>query len=353
LRLEPAHKPARSCTSHPRSVLATSLRPQERAWSAAIIADVKVSAEKLKRTEQRNPRSRGLDQMTTRELVRAINREDATVACAVGRELAAIARAVDAITSALGSGGRLIYAGAGTSGRLAVLDAAECPPTFGVPPRLIQAVIAGGRRALTGAVEGAEDSASQGARDIASKRITAHDIVVGISASGSTPYVLGALRLARDRGAATVAVTANRNSPATRIAGIAIAPDTGPEIIAGSTRMKAGTAQKLILNTLTTAAIVRLGRVYNNWMIDVALTNEKLRKRGLRILQEAAGASSSQAKRALDQAGNARVALVMLKAGVSVIEARRQLQQAGGNLRRALGEVARQRTAAKKVRQDG
>ena len=245
-------------------------------------------------TEQRNPRSRGLDRKSTREILRIIHAEDARVPRAVAQEIPRIARAVDAIVRALRSGGRLIYVGAGTSGRLAVLDAAECPPTFGVAPRTVQAVIAGGRAALTRAVEGAEDSAAEGKRDLAAKRITAHDVVVGLTASGSTPYVLGALAYARQRGAMTVGVTCVRRSPLARVARITIAPAVGPEVIAGSTRMKAGTAQKLVLNMLSTAAMVRLDHVYDNWMIDVALTNRKLRQRGLRILQQAAGASVSE-----------------------------------------------------------
>ena len=271
--------------------------------------------------------------------MRIINREDARVAAAVRRELPQISRGVDAIVHALGRGGRLIYVGAGTSGRLATLDAAECPPTFGIAPRLIQALVAGGRRALTHAVEGAEDSVAQGARDLAAKKITAKDIVVGLTASGSTAYVLGALAYARRRRAVTVGVTSNRRSPLARRADITIAPQVGPEVIAGSTRMKAGTAQKLVLNMLSTAALVRLGHVYDNWMIDVALTNRKLRRRGLRILEQAAGASVSAAARALRQANHdLRVALVMLKTGSSAAAARRRLRQAGGNMRKAVGE---------------
>lgn len=259
------------------------------------------------------------------------------MARAVARELPGIARAVEAIARALRRGGRLIYIGAGTSGRLATLDAAECPPTFGVAPRLVQAVIAGGRRALTGAVEGAEDSRAQGARDLAARRVAPNDVVVGLTASGSTPYVLGAMAYARRRGAVTVGVTSNRRSPLARVARILIAPQVGPEVIAGSTRMKAGTAQKLVLNMLSTAAMVRLGRVYDNWMIDVALTNRKLRERGLRILIQATGASVAEAQRALGQAGHdLRVALVMMKKGASAAEARRRLRQAWGNLRKAL-----------------
>jgi N-acetylmuramic acid 6-phosphate etherase len=289
---------------------------------------------------QRKSDSRGLDLLSTQELVRLIHREDATVPQAVGRELPVIARAVEAIVRALRSGGRLIYVGAGTSGRLATLDAAECPPTFGVSPRLVQAVVAGGRRALTRAVEGAEDDAAQGAPTLAARRASRRDAVVGLTASGTTPYVLGALKLARRRGAATIGVTARRGAAISRVAAITIAPDTGPELIHGSTRMKAGSAQKAVLNTLSTAALVRLGRVYKNWMVDVALANRKLRGRGLRILREASGAGEAQAARALAEAGGKmRVALVMLKTGAGVAEARRRLKQAGGDLRRALGEA--------------
>ncbi len=194
-------------------------------------------------------------------------------------------------------------------------------------------------RALTNAVEGAEDSAAQGTRDIAAKRVTARDVVVGITASGATPYVLGALKLARRRGAMTIGITSNREAPIARVARITIAPGTGPEIIAGSTRMKAGTAQKMVLNLLSTGAMVRLGHVYNNWMVDMALTNDKLRRRGQRILEEATGASAPQAASAMAQSDDhLRIALVMLKVGVTAADARRRLRQAGGNLRQALGE---------------
>ena len=298
---------------------------------------MKNSSHKLAATERRNPRSRSLDQMSTRELLEIINQEDRRVPGAVARELGPIASAVEAIAKSIERGGRLIYVGAGTSGRLAALDAAECPPTFGVSSRLVQAVVAGGRRALTRAAEGAEDSAPRGARDLRARQIGARDIIVGVTASGGTPYVLGALRFARTRGAKTVLLTSNRNSPARRSADITIAPQTGPEVIAGSTRMKAGTAQKLILNMLSTGAMIRLGRVYNNWMVDLSMTNAKLRSRGLRILEEAAGASAPEAKRALAQSGSLRVALVMLKTGKSASEARRWLQRTAANSWQALG----------------
>lgn len=291
----------------------------------------------LASTEQRNPRSRGLDLKSTREILRIINREDARVPRAVARELPRITRAVDAIARALGRGGRLIYVGAGTSGRLAMLDAAECPPTFGISPRVVQAVVAGGRQALVRSVEGAEDSAGQGARDVAARRVTRKDVVVGLAASGSTPYVLGALAYARRRGATTIGVTSNRRSALTRVAHIVIAPEVGPEVLAGSTRMKAGTAQKLVLNMLSTAAMIRAGRVYDNWMIGVALTNRKLRERGLRILREATGATVEEAARALRQAGHdLRAAFLMLETGTSAAKARPRLRWAGGNVRKAL-----------------
>jgi N-acetylmuramic acid 6-phosphate etherase len=297
---------------------------------------LKNSSHRLAATERRNPRSRRLDQLATRELLMMMNREDRLVPRAVGREIAPIARAVEIVAKALENGGRLIYVGAGTSGRLAALDAAECPPTFGVPSRLVQAIVAGGRRALTRAAEGVEDSESQGARDLAARKIGRQDVVIGVSASGSTPYVLGALRFARKRAAKTVLLTSNRNAPARRTAHITIAPHTGPEVITGSTRMKAGTAQKLILNMLSTAAMIRLGRVYNNWMVDLNMSNAKLRRRGLRILREATGAGAADAKRALAKSGSLRVALMMLKTGASASEARRRLQQTGGNLWQAL-----------------
>jgi N-acetylmuramic acid 6-phosphate etherase len=292
-----------------------------------------------RRTEHRNPASRGLDRLPTKAILGLMNREDRKVAISVGREIPSIARAVDAIVSGIRKGGRLIYVGAGTSGRLAVLDAAECPPTFGVAPAIVQALIAGGAKALTGAVEGAEDAARDAVRDLRARRLKPNDIVVGIAASGTTPYVLSALSFARKRGATTIAVTSNRKAPIARSAQIVIATEVGPEIVTGSTRLKAGTSQKLVLNMLSTAAMVRLGHVYDNLMIDVALTNEKLRQRGLRILTEASGADSSVAKHALRQSGhNLRAALVMLKNGVSAKSARARLAFAKGNLRQALGE---------------
>ncbi len=277
--------------------------------------------------------------MTAMEIVRLMNREDRKVTVAVGREIRAIARAVDAIVSGIRKGGRLIYVGAGSSGRMAVLDAAECAPTFGTSPNLVQALLAGGRRAVTGAVEGAEDSVRNAERELREEKLTRNDVVVGITASGTTPYTVGAMKYARKRGATTVAITSNRHMPAARLAKIVIAPEVGPEVLTGSTRLKAGTAQKMVLNMLSTAAMARLGHVYENLMIDAVLTNKKLWDRALRILAEASGQELSAAEDALRATGhNMRVALVMLKCGVSAQVARRRLVRARGNLRQALGE---------------
>jgi N-acetylmuramic acid 6-phosphate etherase len=292
-----------------------------------------------RRTEQRLPASKNLDRMTAAEIVRLMNREDRKVARVVGRELPAIARAVDAIVAAIRGGGRLFYVGAGSSGRMAVLDAAECPPTFGIPAKTMRAFIAGGRRAVTGAVEGAEDSVANGERDLRRANLTKKDVVVGIAASGTTPYVLGAMKYARKRGALTVAVTSNRRMAATRLARIAIATEVGPEVLTGSTRLKAGTSQKMVLNMLSTAVMVRLGHAYENLMIDALLTNEKLHHRAVRILTEASGKSVSAAEHALRAAGhNMRVALVMLKLGMDAKEARKRLAACRADLRAALGE---------------
>ena len=290
-------------------------------------------------TEHRNPHSRDLDRLSTAQIVRLMNREDRKVAVAVGRELPAISRAVDAIVGAVRSGGRLFYVGAGSSGRMAVLDAAEVAPTFGTPPRLVQALIAGGRRAVTSAVEGAEDAVRNGRRDLRARRFSGKDVVVGIAASGTTPYVLGALQYARKRGATIIALTCNPHMPLARLADIVIAPRVGSEVLTGSTRLKAGTSQKLVLNMLSTATMVRLGHAYENLMIDAVLTNKKLEDRALRMLADASGKSASAGRRALRQAGHdIRVALVILKRGVTAAQAGKLLSEAGGNLRRALGE---------------
>lgn len=307
-------------------------------------------------TERRNPRSRNLDQKSTLEVLRVINREDQQIAAAVRREIPKIARAVDAIVTRIRSGGRLFYIGAGTSGRLGVLDASECPPTFGVRRSLVQGIIAGGTRALTVSAEGAEDSAAEGARDLRGKHLRANDVVVGITASGSTPYVLGAVKLARKRGAYTIGLTTNRDTPLARTAYLSIEPVTGPEVIAGSTRMKSGTAQKIVLNMISTAAMVRLGYIYDNWMIGVAKTNDKLRKRALRNLREATGAKQTAAERVLrESAGDLRVALVMLKSGLNPGAARQLLAMHHGDTRHAIRDALgnKRRATAQKEKHHG
>jgi N-acetylmuramic acid 6-phosphate etherase len=292
-----------------------------------------------RRTEQRNAASKNLDRFSSIQIIRLMNRQDRKVAPAVAREIRAIAKAVDAIVAGIRNGGRLFYVGAGSSGRIGVLDAAECPPTFGVSRKVVQALIAGGARAVTHAVEGAEDSTRNAERDVASKKVGKHDVVVGLTASGTTPYVVKALEYARKRGAATVALTSNRRMAVTRHADIVIAPDIGPEILTGSTRLKAGTSQKMVLNMLSTATLVRLGHAYQNFMIDALPTNHKVARRALRILQGATGKSVSEAEHALRQAGhNMRVALVMLKLGIHANEAKKKLAAAKNNLRSALGE---------------
>jgi len=278
--------------------------------------------------------------MTAREIVDLMNREDRKVALAVGKEIPAVARAVEAIVAGIRKGGRLIYVGAGSSGRMAVLDAAECYPTFGTPSTLVQALIAGGGCAITQAVEGAEDDVCCAEHELRTRKLTRNDVVVGVTASGTTPFVLAALKYARGRGATTVAITSNRKMPVARLAKIVIAAEVGPEVLTGSTRMKAGTAQKMVLNMLSTATMTRLGHVYENLMIDVVLTNAKVAKRALRILAEASGKSVSAAEHALRAARhNMRAALVMLKMGVTAPDAKSRLKEAGGELRVALRET--------------
>ncbi len=293
----------------------------------------------LPSTEQPNPRTARLDRLPTRRVLELLHREDTRVAAAVRRERPRIARAVDAIVRAWRRSHRLFYVGAGTSGRLGVLDATELPPTFQISPRRVQAILAGGRGAMFRSVEGAEDSPTRGARDLARRGVRAGDVVVVLTASGSTPYALGALAFARRRGAFTIAVTANRRSPAARRAHLAICPDTGPEAVAGSTRLKAGTAQKLVLNLLSTAAMVRLGHVYRNLMVNVHMSNRKLRQRGRRVLQEALGVSVAEANRLVRAAGgNLKAAIVMGRLGVSRAEAETRLTASDGHVSRALRE---------------
>jgi N-acetylmuramic acid 6-phosphate etherase len=292
-----------------------------------------------RRTEQQNAASKNLDRLSSRQIVRLMNGEDRRIARAVAKEIPAIARAADLIVNAIRNAGRLIYVGAGSSGRVGVLDAAECPPTFGVSPKLVQAIIAGGRPAVTKAVEGAEDATRNAVRDLHAKNLTKQDVLVGISASGTTPYVITALEYARKLGAKTVAITSNRRTPIARFAKIVIAPNVGPEILTGSTRLKAGTSQKMVLNMLSTAAMVRLGHAYQNFMIDALPTNKKVAGRALRILRATTRKDLSAAEHALRQAGHdMRVALVMLKRGLNARQAQEKLAAAKNDLRKALGE---------------
>jgi N-acetylmuramic acid 6-phosphate etherase len=284
-------------------------------------------------TEQQNPASEAIDRQPTTRILEIINEQDATVAAAVGREIPNIARAVDAIVASLEGNGRLFFVGAGTSGRLGCLDASEIPPTFNTSPSLVQGVIAGGRRALTHATETSEDDPALGRRDLQKRRLRPRDVVVGITASGRTPYPIGALEYARKMGCATIALTSNPKAPISRVAEVTIAPQTGPEVIAGSTRMKAGTAQKMVLNMLTTAAMIRLGHVYSNYMVNVHLKNQKLRERGLTILQRALGLDRAAAQSLLRRSGrNLKVAILMHQASLSRREAKARLRQQRGRL---------------------
>jgi N-acetylmuramic acid 6-phosphate etherase len=288
-------------------------------------------------TESRNPLTERIDELPTLEMARIINAEDARVAEAVAAELPRLAEAIDRIAERMRAGGRLIYVGAGTSGRLGVLDAAECPPTFGTRPEQVLALIAGGPRAITEAVEGAEDDAEAGARDVAAVQVNEHDSLVGIAASGRTPYVLGALQAARQLGALTISLANNRPSPVEALADIALATLTGPEVITGSTRLKAGTAQKLTLNTLSTGVMVRLGKTYGNLMVDVQPTNAKLRERARQIVQDACELSPEQAAAILEACdGEVKTAIVAACTGVPPAEARRQLIVAAGMIRKTL-----------------
>jgi N-acetylmuramic acid 6-phosphate etherase len=291
-------------------------------------------------TEQRNRRAGDLDTLSALEIARVINTEDTKVAAAVKKALPQIARAIDCIANALDADGRLIYVGAGTSGRIAALDASEVPPTFNSDPRLVQYVMAGGAKALGAATEADEDSESQGVADLKAKRITRRDVVVGIAASGRTPYTVAAVRYARKLGAATAAVVCSPRSPLGKAAEIEILAQVGPEVVSGSTRMKAGTAQKMILNMLTTGAMARRGRVYGNLMVNVHLKNRKLRERGLGIVQEVTGASRKSAEEALAASGdNVPVALLTLLAGVPPKAGKRALDKSRGHLRKALQEL--------------
>jgi len=294
-------------------------------------------------TEQPNAASVDLDRKSALEIARIINAEDARVASAVKRALPQIAQVMDWIAEALAKGGRLIYVGTGTSGRIAALDAAECPPTFDTDPAMVQFIIAGGPKALAEASESSEDSRQLGCKAIARKKPGKNDVVVGVAASGRTPFTIAALEYARWRGARTVAVVCNPNSPLERAAHIGIVSEVGPEVVAGSTRMKAGTAQKMILNILTTGAMTRLGYVYGNLMVNLHLKNEKLAARGVHILERAAELKSAEARKLLKGArNNVPVALVIAKAGVGRTQAMAALEQTQGHVRKAIEQAVRQ-----------
>lgn len=288
-------------------------------------------------TEQRNPATTAIDRMSAMEIVRAMNAEDATVAAAVRRELPQIARAIEGITARLRQGGRLLYIGAGTSGRLGVLDASECPPTFSTPPELVVGWIAGGPDALTRSIEGAEDSTAMGRADAARLAVAVKDALVGIAASGRTPYVLGAVAYAKEQGALTVGIACNAGTPLARAVDMMIAPIVGPEVIAGSTRLKAGTAQKMVLNMLSTGTMILLGKTYGNLMVDVQPTNSKLRRRAVGIVREATGLPESEAEALLNAShGEVKTAIVAALAGVDPTAARNRLAAAGDVVRIAL-----------------
>lgn len=288
-------------------------------------------------TEQRNPRTANIDTVDTLEMLRLINAEDAGVPAAVATQLPAIAQAVDGIVARIRDGGRLVYIGAGTSGRLGVLDASECPPTFNTPPGLVVGLIAGGDHALRHPIEAVEDQPDAGADALRAIDVTARDTVVGIAASGRTPFVLGAIAYANEVGALTVGVCNSDNAPLSDLVRISIPVVTGPEVVTGSTRLKAGTAQKLVLNMLSTGAMIRLGKTYGNLMVDLQPTNQKLRVRAVKIVREATGVTEEVATGALGQAdGEVKTAIAGLLLGVSPDEARQRLAASDGRIRPAL-----------------
>jgi len=289
-------------------------------------------------TEQRNPNSMNIDVASTAEILKIINDEDKAVPIAVEKELPFIEKAVEIIVNALKNEGRLLYFGAGTSGRLGIIDAAECPPTFGTPDGLIEGFIAGGKKAMFKPVEGAEDLEDNGINDILIAKVTDKDVVCGIAASRRTPYVIGAIKKAKDLGAKTIFITCNpREQFNMSEVDVAICPYVGPEVIMGSTRMKSGTAQKLVLNMLTTTAMIRMGKVFENMMIDLQMTNKKLVERSKRIVMSITGASYETASDTLKKAGgHVKTAIVMLKANIDLTEAKERLKEADGFVRIAI-----------------
>jgi N-acetylmuramic acid 6-phosphate etherase len=288
-------------------------------------------------TEQGLPAATDLDRMSSLEIVGLMNREDATVAAAVGRALPQIARAIDVVVAGLRQGGRLIYVGAGTSGRMGALDASEIPPTFNTDPRTVQYIMAGGAHALASSTEASEDDTALGLAEIKKRKPGKHDIVLGIATSGRTPFTIAAVEYARRRGARTIALTCNRDSPLERAADFAIVTEVGAEVLAGSSRMKAGTAHKMVLNMISTGAMTRLGYVYGNLMVNVWTKNEKLVQRAIRILEQATGADHEAASAALEASGNRTpVAVVMLAAGVKRSQADAALKKSKGHVRQAI-----------------
>ncbi len=288
-------------------------------------------------TEQPNPASERIDALDAEAILRLMNQEDRKAAEAVAAAIPSIARAVETIAKALRCGGRLFYVGAGTSGRLGVLDAAECPPTFNVPPDLVQGIIAGGPQALVRAVEAAEDDPKAGERDLLERNFTSADVLVGISASGRTPYVVGAVEAARRLGARTIGISCTPDSLLSRAVDIPIELLAGPEIIAGSTRLKAGTATKMVLNMLSTAAMIRLGHVFGNLMVNVQPNSEKLRDRAVRIVARSCGLGRNDAAELLARAGgDVKAAIVMFRLNLSLDQARKRLERAGGRISEAL-----------------
>jgi N-acetylmuramic acid 6-phosphate etherase len=291
-------------------------------------------------TERRSPRSVDIDLFPIERVLKIINAEDALVATAVFEAIPDIARTVELAVEAIRAGGRVIYVGAGTSGRIAMLDAAECPPTFSTPPEWVQAVLAGGPRAFMKADEALEDDRERGAADLKSRRVSKSDVVIGIAASGKTPYTIAALEYARSRGAKTVAIVSSPETPMGKTADITIHTAVGPEVITGSSRMKTGTAQKMILNMISTAAMIRLGMTYSNWMINVSMTNQKLRDRGIQILREILGVNVDEATRLIEKSGsNLKIAVIMGTIGCERKEAEKRLSVAKGNLRQVLGHI--------------
>ncbi len=289
-------------------------------------------------TEDRNPASVDIDLKSTEEVLRIINSEDQKVSLAVARQIPQIAKAVDLVAEALRAGGRLIYVGAGTSGRLGILDASECPPTFNVTPDMVQGVIAGGLKAIHRSVEASEDDEASGTVAMKRKGLTTGDVVAGIAASGRTPYTLGAMKYAKKLGSKVISITCNPDSKMAEIADVSIAPIVGPEVVTGSTRMKAGTAQKLVLNMISTAAMIKRGYIHSNLMIHVQMKNAKLQERGRRIVMAATGVDYTTANETLKKAkGNIKVAIVMLKLGISSANALRQLKPANMDLKAVLG----------------